>query len=265
MKFAIQSLLLSTADAARRRGLVSAGPGRWLYDHGYELYKSWLEAPGINHLRPLVRPGEWIFDVGANVGFFARRFATWVEREGRVVAIEPEPANLARLKEALERAGILDQVHLVEAAAVDTDNDVRLTLSPSNPADHRVGETGLSVKGVTLDALWAERGRPPIGLIKMDIQGAEWVALKGAQQILNRDMPALFIELADEALAPWGVTGAEVTADLVRRGYQAHLVGRRGISVAQPEAEIARLLSETWYVDVLFISPERAAMVPQQP
>ncbi len=263
MKSAIQNLLLTTADAARRRGLVSSGPGRWLYDHGYELYKSLLEAPGINRLQTVVRPNEWVFDVGANVGYFARRFATWVEGDGRVIAIEPEPANMARLKTALERAGVLEKVDLVEAAAVDQDGEVRLTLNPSNPADHRVGATGISVRGVTLDALSAARGSPQVGLIKMDIQGAEWSALQGAQDVLARDQPALFIELADEALAPWGVTGADVTHNLVQLGYRPHLVSRRGISTPRPEAEIARMLAETWYVDVLFLTPERAAAVAQ--
>jgi len=265
VKSAIQNLLLTTADAALRRGLVSSGPGRWLFDHGYELYKTHLEAPGVDRMRPLVRPDEWVFDVGANIGYFARRFATWVSGDGRVVAIEPEPANMARLKSALDRAGVLEKVDLVEAAAVDEDGDVRLALNPSNPADHRVADAGISVQGVTLDALAAARGSPPVGLIKMDIQGAEWSALKGAQELLRRDQPALFVELADEALAPWGVTGAEVTSDLVQRGYRPHLVNRRGISTPRPESDIARMLAETWYVDVLFLTPERAAAVPQIP
>jgi len=263
VKSAIQNLLLITAGAARRHGLITSGPGRWLYDHSYELYKLLLEAPGINRLQTLVRPNEWIFDVGANVGFFARRFATWVDGEGRVIAIEPEPANMARLKLALGRAGVLEKVDLVEAAAVGQDGEVRLTLNPSNPADHRIGATGISVQGVTLDGLSAARGSPRVGLIKMDIQGAEWSALQGAQNLLTRDQPALFIELADEALAPWGVTGADVTHNLIQLGYRPHLVNRRGISTPRTEADIARLLDKTWYVDVLFLTPERAAAVSQ--
>ncbi len=254
-------MLLAAAASAHKRGLVTRGPGRWLYDHGYNVYKSLLEAPGIDHLRPLVETDAWVIDVGANVGFFAERFAKWVAGSGRVIAIEAEPDNMARLTAALTKARLLDKVDLVEAAAVDQEGNVRLTLSPGNPADHRVGETGIAVRGVTLDSVWAAHGSPEVGLIKMDIQGAEWMALQGADRLLERDLPALFVELADEALAPWGVTGADVTDALMRRGYQPHRLSRQGISTPFSRDEIAGQLAETWYIDVLFLTPSQAAAV----
>lgn len=258
MKSAIQNILLAAAASAHKSGLVKRGPGRWLYDHGYQIYKTLLEAPGIDHLRPLVWTDSWVIDVGANVGFFAERFAKWVSGSGRVIAIEAEPENMARLTAALAKAGLLEKVDLVEAAAVDKEGEVRLTLSPGNPADHRVGETGIKVRGATLDGIWAAHGSPKVGLVKMDIQGAEWSALQGAKELLDRDQPALFVELADEALQPYGVTGTDVTETLLQRGYRAHMVTKRGISGPCSTDEIAKMLSETWYIDVLFLSPAQA-------
>lgn len=261
MKSTIQNILLAAAASAHKSGLVNRGPGRWLYDRGYQTYKTLLEAPGIDHLRPLVRTDAWVIDVGANVGFFTERFAKWVSASGRVIAIEAEPENMARLTSALTKARLLKNVDLVEAAAVDKEGEVHLTLSPGNPADHRVGETGIAIRGVTLDGVWSAHGSPEVCLVKMDIQGAEWSALQGADQLLSRDNPALFVELADEALEPYGVTGADVADALMRRGYQAHLVSRRGISGHRSRDEIAKLLAESWYIDVLFLSPEQAATI----
>lgn len=264
MKSAIQNILLAAAASAHKSGLVKRGPGRWLYDHGYQIYKTLLEAPGIDHLQPLVLNDVWVIDVGANVGFFAERFAKWVSGSGRVIAVEAEPENMARLTAGLAKAGLLEKVDLVEAAAVDKEGEVRLTLSPGNPADHRVGETGIKVRGATLDGIWAAHGSPRVGLVKMDIQGAEWSALQGAKELLDRDRPALFVELADEALKPYDVTGADVADALLQREYQAHMVTRRGISGPRSRDEIASMLAENWYIDVLFLSPEQAEAVRQR-
>src|SRR4051812_18798477 len=61
-----------------------------------------FEPRSVKVLRAAVRPGDVVYDVGANIGFFATLFSRWVGAEGRVFAVEPEPENLALLRRNLE-------------------------------------------------------------------------------------------------------------------------------------------------------------------
>ena len=82
----------------------------------YLLYKDCLEAGPVQVLRRYVRPGTVVIDVGANIGYFTRQFATWVSNGGWVIAVEPEALNLATPARP-EAAGIGDVVEMVQAAA----------------------------------------------------------------------------------------------------------------------------------------------------
>ena len=92
-----QTVLLALYRAVSSTGLLSTRPGRAMYEWSYDLYKDRFEAGPVDALRQFIKPGTTVIDVGANIGFFSRRFARWVGPGGRVIAIEPEPANFAGL------------------------------------------------------------------------------------------------------------------------------------------------------------------------
>ena len=253
MKRAVQKTLLGLADAALRRGLLKSRIGRAFFEFAYQRYKAWLEAPAIDHLSRLVGPGAWVVDVGANTGFFSRRFAAWVREGGRVIAIEPAPDNLARLEANLARWGLAEKVIVVGAAAADSEGEVHLVLDPGNPADHRLGAEGLVVRSVTLDSLLGKFGAPPVALIKIDVQGAEPLVLAGARATLARARPSLFIEVSEQVEAVTGRPRGEMIHALLEDGYSAHTVAARGISPALTHAEIDRLIANEWYVDFLIM------------
>ena len=194
----IQRFLLAIADFALRRGLLATAPGRALFETAYQAYKSVLEAPAVESLHPFVGPGDWVIDVGANAGFFSRRFARWTTDGGRVIAIEPAPDNIARLNANLARWGLGGRVDVIAAAATDIDGEATLALDPGNPADHRLSDTGETVRAVTLDRLVTDYGAPRICLVKIDVQGAEPMVLAGARALIARDKPVLVIEVSEQ-------------------------------------------------------------------
>src|SRR5205823_4492379 len=98
---------------------LETAPGRRLFEASYQLYKDRLEAGPIRMLRPCVRPGTSVIDVGANIGFFTRQFAGWVSEGGRVIAVEPEAVNFARLQHAVTAAGLGDVVELIQGAVAE--------------------------------------------------------------------------------------------------------------------------------------------------
>src|SRR5688500_10398573 len=149
---------------------MSTRLGRAVFLLAYERYKAISDAPHLEVLAKLVRPGTTVIDVGANVGFYTRRFAQWVRPGGEVIAIEPEDLNVAALKRVVSRHGLVN-VKAVQAVASEQAGTLHLSKNPYHPADHRIAEAGVEVAAVTIDDLLGERSWPAVSLIKIDVQG----------------------------------------------------------------------------------------------
>lgn len=179
-----------------------------LCKHGYMLYnindayigKS-LDAYGefteleLALLTQIVRPGDVVLDVGANIGTHTVPFAKWVGPEGLVVAIEPQ-----RLAHQTLCANVaLNSLTNVQAlrAAVGAEPGALLVppLSPEKVNNFGALTLGTFTRGeavnqITLDSLALDQCR----LIKMDIEGMERLALIGGQQTIARLRPFLYVE-----------------------------------------------------------------------
>src|SRR5262249_47451467 len=150
-----------------------------------------------------------------------------VGARGRVLAIEPEPANFARLTARLRSGGLDDRVVAIEAAAAETPGHSRLVINPNNPADHRLGEDGIRVATITLDDELEKLGARAVTLIKIDVQGAEPRVIAGAQHVIARDRPALVLEVDIATSADQGRGIAEVLRFLGAQGYVGYRIAHR--------------------------------------
>jgi FkbM family methyltransferase len=204
-------------EAELRRDVQQAGEkieaGRTL-----ELYRSplgsfWIPAPGRDLMAWLVfeltrqqvyengavgiRPGDIVIDGGAHVGTFTR----YALQRGaaRVIAIEPEPINIACLEANLAPELASGKVHLIKAGIWDQRTSLALSDSHTNSAGHSFVRTVVNsekLEGmllVTLDEMVAELALDRVDFIKMDIEGAERRALAGAQRTLRQFHPRLAI------------------------------------------------------------------------
>lgn len=243
--------LLGLYGRVAQSGALENPVARRAFESVYLVYKRW-EAGPVRHLRPLVAPGSTVIDVGANIGFFSLMFADWVRPDGRVIAVEPEAQNMAGLRRRLRRRGLEREVLCVSAAAADSPGELRLALTPSHPGDHHIAETGEPVRAVTVDGLAADDPRP-VSLLKIDVQGAEALVIAGSRRILERDHPALFVELDDTSLRRLGASAAELIETLAELGYRPHRLRRTGIGSAEPTAELVAA-SRRDYIDVLFMA-----------
>lgn len=168
-----------------------------------------------------LRDDDVLYDVGANVGMVALHAA----KICRTVAFEPDPSFKCRLE--VNTALNPDRAFDLEPIAIsDSDGNVVLYTdgddgnSPS--LVHQRGESdSVTVTARSLDSLRAEGRLPSPTVIKLDIEGAEILALKGARQLLAApDRPrALFIEIHDTYLPGFGSSADEVNALLSEFGY----------------------------------------------
>ena len=221
----------------------------------YGLYKEYVEGGPIDRLKDYVPQGSLVIDVGANVGFFSRRFARWVGEGGAVIALEPEDYNYDNLVRALRRDGLLQRVQALKAVAAAKSGTTFLEINPIHPADHKLslGGAGLLVNAVTLDELVGPDGSLRPSLIKIDVQGAEMLVLAGATNTLRNHGPALFVELHEEALNRFGSSVSKILNHLSSQGYSAYWLTRSGAPRKASDAEVRARTVGSSYVDVLFL------------
>lgn len=248
----LQRLLLGSYGLLARTGLPSTAFGRAAFATAYDFYKARWEAPGIGALKPFARPGSIVIDVGANIGFFTRRFAEWVRPGGTVIAIEPEANNFASLKAMLSRRGLLN-VEPIQAVAADSNGTMKLQINRLHPADHRISQTGTEVRSVTLSTLAEQQGWPEVSLIKIDVQGAEERVLAGAAEILHRCRPALYVEVDDAALRRMGSSAKRILALLQGAGYMICRIESGKVSVPLCAEEALTHSQSATYSDFLFL------------
>ena len=254
MKARAVEVLLWLYDQIATRGILNRPIPRRAFESTYVAYKTLIEAGPVGGLRAAVPPGSAVVDVGANIGFFTLMFGRWVGPAGRVIAIEPEHRNLATLRRRVARAGLDQIVECVQAVAADRAGELRLAVNPAHPGDHRIAEQGEPVSALAIDDLTAGEGRP-VALVKIDVQGAELLVLRGAWRTIQQHRPALFVELDDCALKKFGSSSRELIESLARRGYSGHALTRRGIGPPQLPTALAAQSAEG-YIDVLFLPVE---------
>ena len=195
----------------------------------------------------LLREYEWmgvdvaaargvVVDAGAHVGTFT---ATAAAHAAQVVAVEPNPANLALLRANLERNGI-DNVEIVEGALWPGEDEVELAMAGPTSAGSVVDEGGgttVTVQAVDLDSLVDRVGS--VDLLKLDIEGAEFELLRAASPATLARIDTIVGELhlwAD----PSG--GDDLRTQLEGAGFEVEI--RRG-PINFP-AQSLRALRQNW-------------------
>lgn len=197
---------------ARRTALpVLRGPGRGLRVKAGE---SILRVSGRGEaaveeaLLGLLRPGDVVYDVGANVGWYSLLAARAVGPAGSVVAFEPSLEN-ALLAQQNAAVNGFENVTVVPAALTDHDGwmtfltrgslEGRLDLQEGPGADrgderHGSGQE-LLVPVASLDSWLSLVDRPAPTLVKIDVEGAEVGVLRGMRRTLAEARPTIIVEL----------------------------------------------------------------------
>lgn len=174
------------------------GAGRWINrqpeativspDLHTALYGQ-LEATVLDYWCPFYspQPGDTIVDVGAGVGEDAVVLGRLVGPEGRVVAIEAHPGTFAALQATVAGSGLSNVLPLQRAIA-ERAGTLRIGDGDAHLANSIVAgnATGVEVQAQSLDELAAELGLASIDLLKMNIEGAERLAVQGMALIAPR-------------------------------------------------------------------------------
>ncbi len=210
-----------TVDAGPARGLkypITLPDDKGIWTGTYELELATAIAAAV-------QAGDVCFDCGGWRGFFSGVMA--LAGAGKVFAFEPLPTNVAQLRKMLALNPDLP-ITLIEAAVTEQSGELEFVVMPetsmgklttsSFQADNQSGQK-IRVRAVALDALLAAGEVPPPSVMKIDVEGAELMLLRGARNLLVTHKPKLFMEIHSRELA------RDCRAFLEQLGYEIHVVG----------------------------------------
>jgi FkbM family methyltransferase len=190
--------------------------------------------PELELVDRLVEPGDVAVDVGANHGMWTLALSRAVGHDGRVYSFEPVPftfgvlravARRARLgnvtlenKGCSDRAATMEMTVPLQRSGASDDLQAHLSERRANGAEPDGESVTVSCEMTTLDAALAGAGS--VSLLKLDIEGAELLALRGAAQTIERERPAIVCEVDADFLAGFDQRPGDVVEYLARWGYE---------------------------------------------
>jgi FkbM family methyltransferase len=220
-----------------------------IYRPLYSAYKAYADRAERELLRKILFQGAVVADVGANIGIYSQFLSRRVGPTGSVHSFEPSPDNFRRLSAATRD---LSNVRLTQAAVGERSGEWRLYVSDKLNVDHRAykadGDSRRAVptEMVALDDYF--KPGQPVDLIKMDIQGYELHALRGAQRVLQENSDInLLLEFWPGGLEQAGVGWEEFVETLQGLNMNLTLVRSNGL-VPFDAHDVRNDIS--WYVNL---------------
>lgn len=214
----------------------------------------------VDSILALLRPGDHVLDLGANIGVHSLAFAQTIGPTGRVIAVEPQhyPFQLLSANVTLNQLG---QVLCLRAAVGDSRG--ACTVPRIDPTTrHNAGATTVStdappstqgqdiVPMITVDSL----GLPRCDLIKVDTEGFEDRVLAGARVTLGAHRPVVYAEVHDHEKL------RRAAAILKPLGYSLALHHTRFYRQGNPQGETAQIFSPTVGGSALIALPPGRAL-----
>lgn len=236
-------LVGGTADENWRQSGLATVRGK---THGYELtldLSNWSERlswslgryhdlPIQQALQRVLRAGDTFVDIGANLGLVSLLASHLVGRTGKVIACEPNPSLLERLRWHREHND-LSQIEIESKALGAKPGIAELhefaghsgwgSLCANGP-DGKPPTRRFEVPVITGDDLLAGLPEAAPMILKIDVEGFEVPVLTGLQRTLAQRLPIVFLEVADAHQRRAGYSAAELRGHLERLGYRGYVL-----------------------------------------
>jgi FkbM family methyltransferase len=187
------------------------------------LYCGLYDYNEMNFLLRYLRSEDSFLDIGANVGVCTLLAASKI-KSGFIYSFEVLPKNYARLQENLE-LNQLDRVKTYEVAIADFTGEISLNLAEDDSMPFitpNASDKTITVSTDTLDNLLKEQPLDNLALAKIDIEGAEILALKGATSLLKQQRPYVWILEINDTVDNFGYQKQDVANFLQNYGYRLY-------------------------------------------
>lgn len=178
----------------------------WIQKQIYFFGEYILENTYVKFWNGLLKSGDIILDAGANVGYYSMLAAKRILPDGKVYSFEPVSSTFKALKKNIELNGFKN-VTPVNSGVSDSKGKLKIYVADIT----NTGTSSLALQGnfsgiteeadiITLDEFVVENKIDKIDLIKIDVEGCEYNALKGMEKLIRKEKPLMLIEIVDERL-----------------------------------------------------------------
>lgn len=169
-------------------------------------FSSAMEEIDFKIVRKLIKPGDYVLDIGANIGVYTKLLSELAGDEGKVYSIEPIPSTFAILSSNVKLLG-LRNVELLNYAISDTHRKVIMQVPLYETGGENFYEASIvngnfahSLRRIeaetkTVDSLFGE-SLHHISFIKCDAEGHELECVKGAAMVIHKFKPVWLIEIS---------------------------------------------------------------------
>jgi FkbM family methyltransferase len=179
----------------------------WISSHqSYWLFKNYyLDTDEFNLIKEISREDDIVFDIGANIGIYSIWFAKCINGKGKVYAFEPDQENFKRLNYALS-INEISSVMPVNVALSNSTGDAKFSIGLDEQNALINEKSSLSkefqmVSTSTIDNFCSSEQIDEINYMKIDVEGAEWFVLNGANEMLfNKRIKIIQLEINSQLL-----------------------------------------------------------------
>lgn len=218
-----------------------------------------------------IRNGDTIIEVGANRGEFTSLFSHWTGRTGAVIAFEPVPPTFERLQQRVAREKRFDNIVLVNTAVGDSSEPITVYMPDEDDGHaslqkHTTGSWQDAQRVVAfeapmqrLDDYLAGAKLERFDFLKVDVEGAELLVLRGATEALRKYRPLIHLEVCSAWTDGFDYKPAEIVSFLRGLGYSAFYLidhfDRSTTVLKDAEAELGAM--EKVSADLICAAPGR--------
>lgn len=203
---------------------------------GFSIANGHFEGDETAFVLNTVKRGWTVLDVGANIGYFSTIFAALVGNSGRVIAFEPVSDTFLKLKAAISLNGFDSIIDARAAAASDAAGHCQIAygVNSANMGGVSIAPVGAATSEGVKEVAATVRiddavGQRPVHFIKMDVEGAEGLALAGAEDVIRQNRPILMIEFNPVHLAQVSrLTPLDLYDRIIAMGYRSSKIGAGG-------------------------------------
>lgn len=184
--------------------------------------------PELKAISRFLKEGDVALDIGGSFGIFALFMSSYVGPTGKVYSFEPGQFSFEQLSANVRLNNRSDRIVLHNVAASNEKAAIRLAHLHDSPVNFSIGEIpdvqAETVQAERIDDILPEIAQNRVRFIKIDVEGYELTALKGCQNIIQRNRPVIMFEVSGPALERQHLRPSDIYGFLAGFGYSFEIL-----------------------------------------
>lgn len=231
----------------------------------FSLWVGMWERHTIHFIQSNIQRGDYVIEVGANIGAHTLFIARRVGEKGKVFAFEPTTYARNKLLNNLRlNSELLSQVEVFDNIVTDNENNVptrKLCSSWMLEESTQIDKEVVQSEAISIDQFAIRNSLEKLNLLKIDVDGYDYKVLRGASAVITRHRPLIYIELCEYALRAQGDSVKKIYKLLTSLGYSC--IAEDGRVIDSPD-DVIRIIGYQSSINAIFMPPQSNLPCPNR-